>query len=214
MASMGFYQPEWGNGLNPFPSTCFKKKNRVQFIIPSISASGVGSLPPQKSSRPSLSFKEMVAEHLNETISFPSKPEWKPIQLTLYDIQKQTENPVFTWLKRAYDPSSCAYWKPSLESPGLKCANAQLVLYDGCGNIMETWGFDHIWPQSIEFAEGDMTSGDLVYCDVTLRYDRAYIVGTSANITFNTDIASYTCESTSISVSFAPSIPAEFFVER
>lgn len=228
MGKMGFYQDEWGNGTSPYPATCFKQKNRCQFVIPSICASGVGSLPPLKSSRHSLSFKEMIAEHLNETISFPGKPDWKPITLTLYDIVKQSENPVFTWLRRVYDPKNCSYYKPCLEqadvsfqssgspSGSVKCAEAHLILYDRCGEVIETWVFEHVWPQSVEFAESDMASGDLVYCDVTLKYDRAYCTGSNADLNaMSTIIPYYNCESSSISVTaFAPLMPAEFTVER
>jgi hypothetical protein len=175
---------EWGN----FSDTCFKRKNRWKFIIPSISASGVNSLPPLRGGKPSFSFKEMQGEHLNETIYFPSKPDWKPISLTLYDLAKGKQNPIFNWLQTAYDPADCSQWRPScggdiygdedcrsLKCRSLKCAQAYLVLYDGCGNIVERWIFEHIWPQSLEFTDGDMAGNELVVCDVTLRYDRGYI---------------------------------------
>jgi len=194
---MGFYNHEEWDG---YPNTCLKRKNRWRFIITDVSASGVGSLPPSRMSRPSLSFKEMQAEHLNETITFPSKPEWKPITLTLYDIVKGTENPVFTWLKRQYNPTptECSYWKPCLESPSLKVAECFLEEYDGCGNIVEKWVFEHVWPQSIEFFEGDMNTGEIAACDVTLRYDRAYIAipTTASTQNMNGILPSYTCSVT------------------
>lgn len=209
MANMGFYgQDEWTGPAGAFPAICFKKKNRWKFQIKDISGDGVNSLPPFRGGRPSMSFKEMIAEHLNETIYFPSKPDWKPITLTLYDIVKTGENPIFTWLRRAYDPKECSLWKPSLQATStgpiagsLKCAEAYLVLYDGCGEIIEKWVFEHIWPQAVEFAEGDMSQSEVVTCDVTLRYDRAYIAEPASpmSITFPTTLPSYTCSSSPIS---------------
>jgi len=184
MEKMNFFaHPEWSSdGVDLNNRICIKQKNRWKFIIPCISANGVSSLPPAKVSRPTLSFKEITAEHLNETIYFPSKPDFKPISLTLYDIRKPTENPVFSWIKRVYNPAECAYWRPPLgggtvtpDLPSLKCAQAFLVYFDGCGNIIDRWVFEHIWPQQAEFAEGDMSDSNIVYCDVTLRFDRAYI---------------------------------------
>jgi hypothetical protein len=197
-------QPEWaGPGQIAFGGgTLFKSKNQFKFIIPSISADSVSSLPPAKSSRPSISFKEIQAEHLNETIFFPGKPEWKPINLTLYDIVKGIENPVMTWLRRVYNPNpagmtadngnlGCSGWYPSLGSPpasgtpisgitynvpGIKVAQCFLVLYDSCGCEIERWVFEHAWPQSVEFAECDMQSNELIYCDLTLRFDRYYVL--------------------------------------
>lgn len=239
---MGFYQPEWyaGSQGSNFPDIGFKKKNRWRFIIPYISASGVNSLPPFRGGKPSMSFKEMQAEHLNETIFFPGKPDWKPITLTLYDIVKRksdgslAENPVFTWLRRAYDPKNCSIWNPCLEPAptngldanvqgSLKVAQCFLELYDGCGCTIEQWVFEHAWPQSVEFADGDMTSSEIVTCDITLRYDRAYISTPNRTMPNNMSgtLPSYTCASIPISniplsmVAFyeAPE-PPEFMVIR
>ncbi len=208
MGNMGFYgHEEWSGPGGNFPNICFKKKNRWKFIIPSISADGVSSLPPLKSGRLSMNFKEIQAEHLNETIFFPSKPEWKPISLTLYDIVKDDENPVFSWLRTAYDPKNCSLWTPCLTA-GLKCAEAYIVMLDGCGEELERWTLEHVWPQALEFVEGDMASTEVIYCDVTLRYDRAYITNPAgaSDIDFPTNLPSYTCAVTpSVSaVGFSP----------
>ena len=207
---MGFYHPEWtGSGETPW-NVCFKKKNRWKFIIKDVSGDGVNSLPPFRGGKPSISFKEMSAEHLNETIFFPSKPDWKPITLTLYDIVKEGENPVFSWLRRAYDPKNCSLWNPSLQTTSnglpnvigsLKCAQCFLNMYNGCGDIIEQWVFEHAWPQSVEFADGDMSSSEIITCDLTLRYDRAYIQtpDTAMANSMSGNLPSYTCTSIPIS---------------
>lgn len=172
-----------GNGRNmgfdfglEDPNTCFKRKNRWLFIIDGVSADreGINSLPPSKSARPSISFKEIEVQHLNETIYFPGKPDWKPINLTLYDIKKNSIHPVFKWLTEIYDPKNDAWYKTSCD--GFKKPQATLELYDGCGTKIESWIFESIWPQAVEFGDLDMTTSDLITCDLTLRYDRAYIV--------------------------------------
>lgn len=156
-------------------STCYKKKNRWLFYIPEISAddNSVECLPPFKTSRPSFSFKELEAQHITETIYFPGKPEWKPITLYLYDIKREgaTENPIFKWLKELYDPQNGTY-VPSCD--GWK-KRGELEMYDGCGNVVERWIFENIWPQQAEFGELDMGVSDIATCDLTIRYDRAYI---------------------------------------
>lgn len=151
---------------------CFKRKHRWLFKIPDVSVEGVNSLPPSRSARPNLSFKEMEAQHLTETIYYPAKPEWKPITLSLYEIKKKS-HPVFDWVKKIYDPENDSRWKPSC--PDFK-KKANLELYDGCGNIIEKWVFENIWPQAVEFGDLDMSSSDLVTLEMTLRYDRAYII--------------------------------------
>ena len=94
-------QMGWGDSFG-LVDGCFKRKNRWLLTIPDISAEGINSLPPSKASRPSLSFKELSLEHLNETIYFPGKPEWKPITLTLYDMAKPTHK-IWEWIYSYYD---------------------------------------------------------------------------------------------------------------
>lgn len=158
------------------PSACFKRKFRWLFMIPYISASGVNSLPPSKSARPSFSFKEMEAQHVAETVYFPSKPEFKPVNLTLYDLTKPGQcHPVFNWINQVYDPTinTGDIWGPSCD--GFKQDQALLQMYDGCGNVIETWIYENAWVQSAEFGELDYSQSEVLMCDLTLRYDRAYI---------------------------------------
>jgi hypothetical protein len=157
-------------------NTCFKRKNRWLLIINEVSAEGINTLPPFKSARPSLSFKEIEAQHATEIIYFPGKPEWKPISLSLYDLKKPT-HPVFEWLKKLYDPQQGTYSYSCTADGvgGFKKSEATLEVYDGCGNVIETWIFENAWPQSIEFGDLDMSQSEVLTCDLVLRYDRAYI---------------------------------------
>ena len=154
------------------PNTCFKRKHRWLFKIEDVSANGINSLAPLKAARPTISFKEIEVQHLTETVYFPGKPEWKPITLTLYD-RKSYLNPIFNWLSKIYDPSNGSKYNPSCD--GFKVQQASLEMYDGCGNVLETWVFESVWPQSIDFGDLDMSSSEVMTCDLTLRYDRAYI---------------------------------------
>jgi hypothetical protein len=152
---------------------CVKRKFRWLFRIPEVSAEGVNTLPPDKGARPSLSFKEVEVQHLNEVIYFPGKPDWKPINLTLYDIKKNN-NPVIDWLNNQYNPES-GRWRIGFGGgPEFKKPEATLEMYDGCGDILETWTFENIWPNNIEWGELDMSDTMYVTIDLTLRYDRAY----------------------------------------
>jgi hypothetical protein len=152
---------------------CNKRKFRWLFKIPEISASGVQSLPPSKAARPTVSFKETPAEHLNETIYLPVKPEWKTIDLTLYDL-KRDKHPIFEWVQRQYDPCEGKWYKP-FENGTFKLT-ATLELYDGCGETMETWIIENVWPQNANFDDLDMGDSMYLTCVLTLRYDRAYIL--------------------------------------
>lgn len=155
---------------------CLPRQNRWLMKIDDVSGTNeetVDILPPQKSARPQITFKEEAVPHLNETIYFPMKPEFKPIPLTLFDVSTiNILHPVWAWITLCYDANS-GEWKPSIGN-GFK-RKAVLELYNGCGEIIEAWVYENAWPQDINFRELDMTSSDIITCDITLRYDRAYI---------------------------------------
>jgi hypothetical protein len=166
-------------GIGTLGSACIKQKFRWLLKIEGVSgeaAQGVNALPPEKSARPSLSFKEIEAQHLNETVYFAGKPEWKPISLVLYDLVTN-DNPILNWLKEQYEVTQDkATWKvPTGQGVlgGWK-RDATLEMYNGCGDLLERWVYENAWPNSIEWGDLDMSSSEYVTVDLTLRYDRAY----------------------------------------
>lgn len=160
-----------GLGLDKCPGK--KMRFRWMFNIPNVcgTGGGVNALPPSKAARPSMTFREMEARHLNETIFYPGKPEWKPIQVTLYDLAGGS-NPVFQWFQKVYDPTQGSFG-PSVNTQFIQ--DCTLVMLDGCGNTLETWTYENAWPQVNEFGDLDMGSSEVVTCDITLRYARAYV---------------------------------------
>lgn len=151
--------------------TCIKSKFRWLFIIPEICADGLGSLPPSKSARPKVSFKEIQVEHMNETIYLPGKVEYQPINLTLYDLKKNF-HPVFRWIKSVYDACNGKYNYP-VDNRFFK--TAYLELYDGMGTVLERWIYENVWLKEVDFGDLDMGESDSLTCEITLRYARAYI---------------------------------------
>lgn len=157
-----------------------KRQNRWMFTVTNfIGESGEASmraLPPEKSSRPSLSFKESAVKHLVEDVFYPAKPEWRPITVTVFDLKK-TDNPLFRWITEIYEPSLGIFYQPNM-FPGPDMGfirQCYLQLFDGCGNTVEKWVFEDAWPQNINFQSLDMTQQGIVMADITLRYARAYI---------------------------------------
>lgn len=164
-----------------------KRKFRWLFQIEGVSAldkpGEAKALPHRRGARPGLTWKEQECQHLNETIHFPFKPEWKPVQLHLYDIQCNM-NPVLDWIikndqpnarnkKGMYDPESGS-WRPLVDA-GLK-REATILMLGGCGETIERWTLEGCYPQNIEWGELDMDNTDLVTVDLTIRYDRAFLV--------------------------------------
>lgn len=165
---------EMGIGVLGGSQVCFKRKFRWMFYIQGVVGEGANMLPPEKASRPSLSFKEIQAEHLNETIYFAGKPDWKQVSVTLFDLKTNT-NPIFDWLKKQYD--TCG-GKGDWKRPGLDWKReATIEMYDGCGNTIEKWVLMNSWPSTVEWGDMDMGQSEYTTVDLTLRYDRAWIEG-------------------------------------
>lgn len=169
---MGNCDMGMGESACGLATDCIKAKWRWLFEIDGVSVIGLDALPPSKGARPSLNFKEIEAQHLTETYYYGGKPDWKPINLVLYDL-KRGEHPVMKWIKSLYEISQKdVLWHLN---PEFK-KEATLKMLDGCGQVIEKWVYENAWPQSIEFGDLDMGTSEVVFVDLTLRYDRAYIV--------------------------------------
>lgn len=159
-----------------------KRKYHWLFKISGISCqdSAVSkALPARRGARPGLSWKQHEFQHLNESIHYPFKPDWKPVQLHLYDLQCNN-NPVFNWIKSAPDSFNSGmynprlgFWNPIISSEIKRTGT--LIMLDGCKNAVETWIFEGCYPENIEWGDLEMDLSDVVTVDITLRYDRAYI---------------------------------------
>jgi hypothetical protein len=149
-----------------------KRRHRFLFFVEDISADGANALPPLKSARPNLSYKEMIAKHLIEDVHYPAKPEWKPVTLTLYDLKNGEDHPVFEWTKELYDPQTGSFREPNAQE---FIKEARVELYNGCGDRIEGWVFEDVWPQASNFQNLDMGNADVMTVDITLRYVRAFI---------------------------------------
>lgn len=167
MADMGL-----GGGLEKLDG-CIKQTNRFLLTIPYVSDVGAAaSLPALQAARPSLSFKEMEIFHLNETIYRPGRPEWQPLEVVLYDIHNMC-HPVFAWLKSICDSKQGKFNMPG-DVPFFK--QVQLDMLDGTGNKMERWEYVNAYPSKIDFGTVNMDTIEIAKCNLTLRYDRAYLV--------------------------------------
>ena len=184
-----------GIGGSSLSSMCFKRKNRFFLTIDphngtwaictdaSAAQNGVQVLFPTKTGRPSMQFKEFSVEHICETIWFPGKPEWKPVQITLFDTATYTGiHPVMEWIKMRYNPCSTgSVWTNDscTAGGGFKIPTITIEAVDGCGNTMDIWQAQNVWVQNADFCEMEYNGNEVLTCDITLRYDRAIWMGAS-----------------------------------
>ena len=174
---------DMGLGIIGSQDITFRRKNRWMFSIPGIvgeeeEGNEIKMLPPLKSARPSIAIKEMEIRHLDEVVYYPGRQDWKTINLTLYHVQCDN-HPIFDWMKKIYNPLDIEdpfkYGIDQFDENQFIKRTAEVFLFSGCGEVMEKWVYDCVWPTSIDWGELDMESSDIVYVDVTLRYARAYV---------------------------------------
>lgn len=76
---------------------------------------------------------------------------------------------IFNWIASIYNITD-----PCRLEMGSKTGDYQgeglLRLYDGCGQTVEAWLMQNMWPQSVNFGELDMASSDECTIELTLRY--------------------------------------------
>ena len=85
---------------------------------------------------------------------------------------KKNKHPVIEWINEYYEVNSSGV-KLKTATNGFK-KQGKLELYDGCGEIIEKWIFENMYPETVEFGELDHSDSNIIYVDLSLRYDRAY----------------------------------------
>lgn len=171
-----------------------KRKNQWLFRVRGINNDPdqtILALPPRKGSKPVLGWKEYDFQHLVETIHYPLKPAWEPIEITLYDLMDCNSfsrcHPIYEWIRSALSPldslgrpppgmynPQVAFWRPIV--PGQLKRTTDIIILSGGGEIIEHWVLDNTYPQHVRWGELDMDSTDAITCDVVFRYDRAYCI--------------------------------------
>jgi hypothetical protein len=168
-----------GMGKLADPNTIYKRKFRWKFKIlkngnsediDDIIGDGLNALPPLKGARPNLEFKDIEVQHVTEDVYLPGKPSWKPVNFILYDVCPPSSNPIWDWILKCYEPNTGKFY-PILDK-GFK-KNCVLQMLSGCGDTIETWYFMNAYPSQINWGDLDMSSSEIVTCDILLRYDRA-----------------------------------------
>jgi hypothetical protein len=153
-------------------NTCYLRKFRWQISILNRNGLTFDILPPSKAALPSVSFKEMDFQHLTETVYLPGKPEFKPLNVSLYGIKRRV-NPVSNWLKEIYNPGLGIHSYPN-ESSFIKEINLNML--SPGGDIIDTWVYEDCWLQHVEFGDLDMSDSQVVTIDLSIRYSRGYLI--------------------------------------
>jgi hypothetical protein len=124
--------------------------------------------------RPQIDFEEVEINYLNGKMWIPGKGTWQTMTVTYYDVAGATDNNVNTstvlaWIATIYDFNDPVCLQMN-SVPAQYEGIARLVLWDGCGNPLEGWILRHVWPQSVNWGDLDMSSSEECTVELTLRY--------------------------------------------
>lgn len=150
----------------------FKRKFRWTFEVFNICGVAGRKIPQsfvKLASRPNLSIEETEINFLNAKTWIPGKASWETISVTYYDVASLENQELWNWLASVYnftDPVGLSMGSQRKDYS----AYANLVLYDGCGQLLEQWVLYDLWPQAVNWGDLDMASSEEATIELTLRY--------------------------------------------
>lgn len=172
-------QQDMGIGELGFSNIVFKRKFRYLFKLSGWCDNAQNYVPwhfVKLAARPNLSIEETEINFLNAKNWIPGKASWETITVTYIDIARSdglTMMPLYSWLGSAYnfvnhEDGNTKYSQGSKR--GDYEATGEIWILDGCGNYLEYWELQHVWPTSVNFGELDYSSSEELTIELTLRY--------------------------------------------
>jgi hypothetical protein len=162
----------------------FKRKFRWTLAITDI-GTGKASIPTgflKTAARPNLDIEETEINYMNAKMWIPGKAAWQTMEVVYLDVATVSLQAMWQWIVNVYDMMRDSDQDISLasrrmgSSAGDYSGTANLVMYDGCGEPIESWTMKSAWPKSIDFGELDYSSSDVCEVKMTLRYaDVVYV---------------------------------------
>jgi hypothetical protein len=169
---------QMGLGSHANSNSFYKRKYRWTFSL----QTPCGDVPENLvkiSSRPQLNIEETQIDFMHGRMWIPGKGNWETMTVNYYDMVSGSEDisRLYSWLRTVYEFDNPTLLRQSSIRGGNGSngwgANAVLTLYDGVGNIAETWGLGMVFPTSVNFGDLAYDSSDIVEIELTLRYSTA-----------------------------------------
>jgi hypothetical protein len=160
-----------GMGVIGRPDVTIKRKFRWTFEIQGFcgnASNRIGESFVKVAGRPKLEIDETEFNHLNGRMYRPGKGTWQPVTVTYIDAAHDELRPLYSWLATVYN-----FTDPVGLSNGEARdwgATGVLTMYDGCGQMLEQWQMENVWPQNVDFGDVDYSVSDEATIELTLRY--------------------------------------------
>lgn len=123
--------------------------------------------------RPTFDIEETEINFLNDKTWIPGKSSFDSITFTVFEIGRHSE--FLAALADALSPENAVE-----AADGKKC-DLKLCLYDGCGQMLESWSMKDSWVTNLKFGELDYSSSDETDLEIQVRYKGVVYKSETAN---------------------------------
>jgi len=148
--------------------TPFEPKTQNRFIM---YIEGIPAFTIKAMARPSITFDEVVLEHINVKRYVKGKGAWQPLEITLYDpIVPSASQAVMEWVRQHHESVTGRQGYSDFYKKDIT-----FNLLGPVGDIVEEWTLKGAFIQSANFGDLDYGTSDPVEVAVTLQYDYAIL---------------------------------------
>ena len=148
--------------------TPFEPKTQNRFIM---YIEGIPAFTIKAMARPSITFDEVVLEHINVKRYVKGKGAWQPLEITLYDpIVPSASQAVMEWVREHHESVTGRQGYSDFYKKDIT-----FNLLGPVGDIIEEWTLKGTFIQSANFGTMDYGTSDPVEIALTLQYDYALL---------------------------------------
>ena len=148
--------------------TPFEPKTQNRFIM---YIEGIPAFTIKAMARPTITFDEVVLEHINVKRYVKGKGAWQPLEITLYDpIVPSASQAVMEWVREHHESVTGRQGYSDFYKKDIT-----FNLLGPVGDIVEEWTLKGAFIQSANFGDMDYGTSDPVEIALTLQYDYAIL---------------------------------------
>ena len=148
--------------------TPFEPKTQNRFIM---YIEGIPAFTIKAMARPTITFDEVVLEHINVKRYVKGKGAWQPLEITLYDpIVPSASQAVMEWVREHHESVTGRQGYSDVYKKDIT-----FNLLGPVGDIVEEWTLKGTFIQSANFGTMDYGTSDPVEITLTLQYDYAIL---------------------------------------
>ena len=148
--------------------TPFEPKTQNRFIM---YIEGIPAFTIKAMARPSITFDEVVLEHINVKRYVKGKGAWQPLEITLYDpIVPSASQAVMEWVREHHESVTGRQGYSDFYKKDIT-----FNVLGPVGDKVEEWTLKGAFIQSATFSDMDYSATNVSDISLTLRYDYAIL---------------------------------------